>query len=238
MIDWFSAPGSYIGIFIVLVLTGSGLPIPEEVPIIFAGVLSLNQTLDPWLAFICCLLGAIVGDCVMYVIGYHFGRPVLRDHPWFARFITPEREIQIEQQFCRHGFKVFFVARFLVGLRSPVYLTAGILRVSFRRFLMIDLFCATMVVGTFFWLTYLFGEHIAKWVKRAEVGFTILVVLALAGAGIYFWRWHLKKKVMPLKLNPCNDPPLNAHRSDSNFPPTQKPANSAHLNSQIDKAGN
>jgi membrane protein DedA with SNARE-associated domain len=232
------APGSYIGIFIVLVLTGSGLPIPEEFPIILAGVLSVNQTLDPWLAFGTCLLGAIVGDCVMYVIGYQFGRPVLRDHPWFARFITPERETQIEQQFRRHGLKVFFVARFLVGLRSPVYLTAGILRVSFRRFLMIDLFCATMVVGTFFWLTYLFGEHIVKWVRTGEYVVTVLVVLALVGVGIYFWRWHIKKKVMSAKLNPCNDPPSDSHRSDLSFPPSQKPANSTHLTSHTDKAGN
>ena len=103
---------------------------------------------------------------------------------------------------------------------------------------MIDLFCATMVVGTFFWLAYLFGEHIAKWAKTAEVWFTILAVLALAVVGIYFWRRHVKKKVMPAKLNPCNDPPLNSHRSDSNFPPNQKTANSAHLTSQTDKAGN
>jgi len=185
--------GSYLLIFAILVLTGSGLPIPEEVPVLAAGILSIKGTLNPPLAFMWCVLGAIVGDCVMYVIGYHFGRPVLSDHPWFARFVTPEREIQIEQEFRKHGFKVFFIARFLVGLRSPVYLTAGILRVSFRRFLMIDLFCATMVVGTFFWVTYLLGETLAKWVKRAEVGITVVVVLALAGAGIYFWRRHKRK---------------------------------------------
>src|SRR3989304_5815756 len=157
MTDLFLTHGSYLSIFFVLVLTGSGLPIPEEVPIIAAGIFSAHGTLNPWLAFMWCLLGALVGDCVMYFIGYHFGRPVLSEHPWFARFVTPEREAQIEQQFRQHGFKIFFVARFLVGIRSPVYLTAGILRVSFRRFLTIDLFCATMVVGTFFWLTYLFG---------------------------------------------------------------------------------
>jgi len=198
MFAWLSAPGSYIGIFMGLVLTGSGLPIPEEFFIITAGVLSADPdpTLNPWLAFGTCLLGAIVGDCVMYVIGYHFGRPVLREHPWIARFVTPEREIQIEEQFRKHGLKVFFVARFLVGLRSPVYLTAGILRVSFRRFLMIDLFCATMVVGTFFWLAYRYGETIANWAKRAEVGFTILVVLAITVVGIYLWRRY-KGKLPP-----------------------------------------
>jgi membrane protein DedA with SNARE-associated domain len=198
---------SYLSIFIVLVLTGSGLPIPEEVPIIVAGVLSAppNAKLDPWLAFMWCLLGAIVGDCVMYFIGYHFGRPVLREHPWFARFVTPEREIQIEQQFRQHGLKVFFVARFLVGIRSPVYLTAGILRVSFRRFLMIDLFCAAVVVGTFFWLAYLFGEPIAKWVQSAEVVLTIVVVVAMAIVVLYLWRRY-KRKLAPAGADPDGNP--------------------------------
>ncbi len=190
----FLAPSSYLAITLVLILTGSGLPLPEEVPIITAAILSANGTLDPLVAFLCCLFGALVGDCVMYWIGYHFGRGVLRDHRWWARFITPEREDQIEEKFRRHGLKVFFLARFLVGLRSPVYLTAGILRVSFRRFVVIDLICATAVVGTFFWLTYFFGNHIAGWVRDAEVLLTICTVTALGGIAIYLWRRHVKKR--------------------------------------------
>src|SRR5664280_3876813 len=115
---FFLAPSSYLAIILVLILTGSGLPLPEEVPIITAGILSANDTLDPLVAFFCCLFGAIVGDCVMYAIGYHFGRGVLCDHRWWARFITPEREADIEVKFRHHGLKVFFLARFLVGLRS------------------------------------------------------------------------------------------------------------------------
>ncbi|MGW8258479.1 MAG: DedA family protein, partial [Thermoguttaceae bacterium] len=191
--NFFLTHGSYLVIFIVLVLTGSGLPIPEELPIIAAGILSAKSQLNPWLAFTWCLLGAIVGDCVMYFIGYHFGRPVLQEHPWWARFVTAEREAQIERQFRQHGFKVFFMARFLVGIRSPVYLTAGILRLSFRRFLLIDLICATSVVGTFFGLTYLFGFAISKWLRRGEVVLTILVMLAVAGVSIYIWRQYYRK---------------------------------------------
>jgi membrane protein DedA with SNARE-associated domain len=236
MTDLFLTHGSYLSIFLVLVLTGSGLPIPEEIPIATAGILSAVGNLNPWLAFVSCLLGAIIGDCVMYVIGYHFGRSVLREHPWFARFVTPEREIQIEQQFRLHGLKVFFVARFLVGLRSPVYLTAGILRVSFRRFFLIDLFCASIVVGTFFLLAYLFGETVVNWAKRAELGFTIAVVLALIGVGIYFWWWH-KKKALVMKDNPCNELTLDCTKPDPPSPPSHKNSNSAILPLHADKAG-
>src|SRR3989304_5591470 len=230
MTDLFLTHGSYLTIFLVLVLTGSGLPIPEEVPIIAAGILSARATLNPWLAFAWCLLGALIGDCVMYFIGYHFGRPVLQEHPWWARFVTAEREAQIEQQFHQHGFKVFFVARFLVGIRSPVYLTAGILRVSFRRFLMIDLICATTVVGTFFWLTFLFGMALAKWIRNGEVILTIVVMLALAGVSIFLWRRYYRKMAM-VKSDADNNS-ADSHLSDSFIPPNHQTGIDEHLPSE------
>jgi len=187
----------YWAITVLMILTGSGLPVPEEVLIVAAGVLSANTPPDPTLdwrwALACCLFGAIVGDIIMYWIGYHFGRNVLREHPRWARWVTPEREAQIEERFRRDGFKVFFVARFLVGLRSPVYLTAGILRVSFRRFLLIDLICATAVVGSFFGLSYYFGQPIVHWIRRAEWTLTVTVVVGVACVALYWWRRRRKR---------------------------------------------
>jgi membrane protein DedA with SNARE-associated domain len=196
MSDFLFAHGSYMLIFVVLVLTGAGLPLPEEVPIIVAGVLSANDppTMIPWVAFLVCLAGAVIGDCIMYFLGYHFGRGLLKDHRWWARLLTPEREAKIEEQFRIHGLGVFFVARFLVGVRGPVYLTAGILRVSFRRFLVIDLLCAAVVVGTVFGLSYLFGSQIQNWIKVGQIFLTVAVVLLVLAIGVFLWRRHLKKK--------------------------------------------
>ncbi|MEN6406938.1 MAG: DedA family protein [Thermoguttaceae bacterium] len=193
MADFLLSPSSYLAIVLVLVLTGAGLPIPEEVPIIAAGILSSHGRMDPLVAFACCLIGAVAGDCVMYAIGYHFGRGVLQDHRWWARLITPEREAQVEEKFRRHGLKVFFVARFLILLRSPIYLTAGILRVSFKRFLLIDLVCATSVVGTFFGLTFWFGKDIMQWIRHVEVLLSVVAAIVLSGVGIYVWRRYRRK---------------------------------------------
>lgn len=219
----FLAQYSYFAITLVLILTGSGLPIPEEVPIIWAGVMSAppDAKLNWLIALPCCLVGALVGDCIMYWIGYHFGRSVLREHRWWGRCVTPEREERIEHMFQRHGFKVFFVARFLVGLRSPVYLTAGILRVSFKKFLMIDLICATSVVGSFFGLAYFFGFSISKWIKRGEWGLTIIAVIALTFVGIYLWRRYRQKKSLL--------PPTPMRLVDKLVPPEISPAGEAKV---------
>lgn len=172
-----------------LVLTGMGLPIPEEVFVIGAGIAAHNQHLEPWLALATCLLGAIVGDCMMYAIGYHFGHRLLRDRHWFARYMTPERERQVEEMIHKHGFKVFLTARFLVGVRSPVYVTAGILRMPFRRFIVVDAFCASLVVSLFFALSFMFSEAFENlWnsIHRAEVWLTATLGIVALGVVLYF----------------------------------------------------
>lgn len=205
MIDLLLTHGSYLVIILVLVVTGAGIPIPEEVPVITAGIMSSHGQLHPWLAFLACLVGALGGDCVMYAIGYHFGRSVLREHHYWVRLVTPEREAQMEEMVSRHGLKTLLLARFLVGLRSPVYLAAGILRLPFRRFFLFDLFCATVVIGTFFSLSYYCGLTITRWIRPAEIIATVVVVLVLLGGGIYLWRGRARRAASATSPSNSND---------------------------------
>ena len=190
---------SYLGLAIILILTGAGLPLPEEFPIIAAGVLSSHGQMDPWLAFLACVIGAIIGDSIMYWFGRHFGRSILRKQGWWAKIIHPEREAKIERVIQQHGLKVLFSARFLVGVRAPVYIAAGILHLPYRRFILLDLFCATMVVGLFFGVSYYFGETITRWIKDAEYAATGLAVIVALVIIIYLWRRHRKKVAQRLK---------------------------------------
>lgn len=188
MIELFVNHGSYLGIVVFLVLTGCGLPIPEEVAIVAAGILSAQELLDPWLALSACLVGALLGDSVMYAIGYHWGHGLLKAHPRFAHLLHAEREEKFEQMIQRHGLKVLFVARFMVGVRSPVYLASGVLRIPYRRFLLMDLFCATVVVSLFFGVSYLFGNQVVELVRQAELMLTGVVLLAVAIVALILYR--------------------------------------------------
>ena len=188
---------SYLGIILMLVLTGAGLPIPEEVMVILAGVASNQGVLEPWLAFGSCLIGGLLGDLFTYSIGRHFGRSVVREHPWVARFLTPEREAHIEEMINKHGLKVFFLARFLVGLRSPMYLTAGILRFPFRIFLLVDAVCASTVIGLFFGLSYVFGDRIQgwfQWIRQAEIALTVTVAVAVVSVVAFIYVRHRRRQ--------------------------------------------
>src|SRR6185369_2178633 len=68
---------TYLGIFAVLLLGSLGAPIPEEMPIVAAGVLSHEGIVRWWLALPVCLLGVLSGDMVLYWVGRHWGERVL-----------------------------------------------------------------------------------------------------------------------------------------------------------------
>lgn len=182
-------PSSYLGFFVLIALTGCGLPIPEEAFVVLAGVLSAQQHLDWRIALAVCLAGAIVGDSIMYAIGYRWGHGIFTSHPRFAKLFASENKEQFEKSVEAHALKVMLLARFLVGIRAPVYVMTGVVRLPFRRFLVYDLISASLVVGTVFGLAYMFGDQVTEWVKHAEARATIVVVLILAVVlGIVYYR--------------------------------------------------
>lgn len=168
----------YLGIIAILVLTGAGLPIPEEIPIVAAGVLSAQGSLAWEWAFASCLFGALLGDTVLYALGRYLGHGFFKRHPWFAHLLHEEREEQMETLIKQHGLKIFFAARFMVGVRAPIYLAAGVLRVPWRRFLFVDAVSATVVVSTVFWLSFYFGEEIGAFLRNTQLVVTVVVAVA------------------------------------------------------------
>jgi membrane protein DedA with SNARE-associated domain len=190
---------SYFGIIVFLALTGFGLPVPEEVPIVAAGIWSSHGQLDPWWAFLSCVIGSVLGDHILYALGYHFGHSLIYRHPRVAALLHAEREAKIEQMVRKHQVKVLVLSRFMVGVRAPVYLAAGILRVPFARFFLIDLVSATIVVSLFFGLSYAYGERLTKFIRQSEIGLTVIVVVAIISVLAYFlWRRRQRRKLAEL----------------------------------------
>jgi membrane protein DedA with SNARE-associated domain len=194
MFDGLQAYG-YVGIIVYMILTGCGLPTPEEVAIIGAGVASAAGQLDWRLSLGSLLVGALAGDCVMYAIGYHFGTRLLQKNRLWNRLITPERERRVEGLLEQHGVKVLLGARFLPGIRGPMYITAGILKVPFKRFVVADLFCASLVVSLFFGISYLYGGQVVRAIREGEGWLTTIVLtVAVIAGGVGFLVYLRKNK--------------------------------------------
>ncbi len=60
---------TYLGVYLVLLAGSLGLPIPEEMAIIAAGVMSHEGLMAPWPGLLVCLLGVLSGDVCLYWTG-------------------------------------------------------------------------------------------------------------------------------------------------------------------------
>ncbi len=174
----------YIGIALILVLGGLGLPIPEEAPVLLAAILSRNGRMWGPLAFSTCLAGVLLGDFIVYFLGYYFGERVL-SLPLTRRLLTRAREAQIKGYFHRHGFKILILGRFAVGFRTAAYLTAGILKLPPLRLLLTDLVAALLSTSLMFGLGYLFAHQIEKGIHDLQQWVAIGIAAGIAGWLLY-----------------------------------------------------
>jgi membrane protein DedA with SNARE-associated domain len=174
----------YVGIALVLLLGGLGLPVPEEAPIILAAVLSKGGKMWWPLALGSCFAGVLLGDFVVYFLGYFYGEKVM-SLPLTRKVLSPAREVQIKGYFHRHGFKILVLGRFAVGFRTAAYLTAGILKLPALKLFVTDLFAASLSTFTVFGLGFVFAHQIETSFDRLKHWLT-----AIAGFALVVWLIH------------------------------------------------
>jgi len=184
---------TYLGIFAVLLLGSLGVPIPEEMAIIAAAVLSHEGLARWWLALSVCLVGVLSGDLVLYWVGRHWGEDVLN---WrvVRLVLTPKRAQWLQAAYRQHALKTIVTARHVMGLRAAAFLTAGMARVPFWKFVVADAGTAALGVPFLFGLAYFFTDEITaivadvhrveRWLALAG----LLVLAAVLVVGVR--RWH------------------------------------------------
>ncbi|SMC19474.1 membrane protein DedA, SNARE-associated domain [Andreprevotia lacus DSM 23236] len=183
----------YLAVFLVLLICGLGVPIPEDITLVAGGIIAgLGFANVHWM-FAVGMAGVLVGDTFMFFAGHHWGEGVLRWR-WVARLLTPARYAAVQDKFCRYGNRVLFVARFLPGLRSPIFLTAGMSKkIPYWRFLALDGAAALISVPVWVYLGY-YGAYkrdwLMMWIKRGQGGLLLVILVVLVGVAIWAWRRH------------------------------------------------
>ncbi len=219
----------YLGITLILILGGLGLPIPEEAPIILAAILTKNGQMTMPLALASCLAGVLLGDLVVYFLGFFYGEKVL-SLPVTRRLLTRQREAQIKGYFHRHGFKILVSGRFVPGFRTAAYLTAGILKLPPLKLLITDLVAASLTTLLMFALGYVFAHQIKSGIREAQQW-----VAVLAAVGVAIWllvRYEKARRRSGLPVGPPilegDDVPLPADRAMLGERSTSAPDSSEH----------
>jgi membrane protein DedA with SNARE-associated domain len=187
---------SYLGLFLVLIAAGLGVPLPEDIPLLAAGWLVHHGKADLALMIITGMLGVMVGDSMLFFMGRRYGDHIV-DHRWLKRIAKPWLLEKARSMYTNHGAKILFAARFMPGIRSVMFLTAGVFKVPFWKFFIIDGFAALISVPLWVWVGAKFSGHLEAILGAARLGtygLVGLLVLALTVWGIYEYRHNLKQR--------------------------------------------
>jgi membrane protein DedA with SNARE-associated domain len=183
----------HLGVFIAILATGLGFPMPEELPIVLGGAMANSGKVYTWSMLPVCIVAVIIGDSFLYLIGRFWGSKLI-EMPFIRRkLLPPERLAKIADNFKKYGVGVLLFARLTPGFRAPIFLTAGITKMPIMHFLLADGVYAIPGVSILFFLGYWFTDSIIDLVqKESEYAKPIIVVVVLAGIGLYvvyrFWR--------------------------------------------------
>jgi membrane-associated protein len=177
----------YWAIAVALLLENTGIPVPGETVLLLASFLAYSEhELQLSSIIIVGTVAATLGDNLGYAVGRRGGRPLLERYRELL-CIRPATLERGDRLFAQYGAVAVFFARFVFGLRIVGGPLAGVLRMSWKKFLLFNFLGASLWVTAVATVGYLFGRHWARLVqdlKRLDITVAIVVLLA----AFYFWR--------------------------------------------------
>jgi membrane protein DedA with SNARE-associated domain len=190
--EWLQAiPPLWICVIVgvVIGLESLGIPLPGEIVLVSAAMLSAQHVVSPVWVGACASAGAVIGDSIGYAVGRKGGRPLFdRLGRRFPKHFGPAHIAKAQQVFDRWGMWAVFFGRFIALLRILAGPLAGALRMPYWRFLVAN------VLGGVIWASgttagiYYLGVVADKWLKGFSwVGLAVAVLFGL-GTTLYIRR--------------------------------------------------
>jgi len=163
---------------LILAVEALGAPVPGESLLIFASVLAGRGEMSLPALVLFAWAGAVMGDNIGYAIGRSFGRgAILR---YGARIgLNDARFNSIESVFRRYGSATVMFARFFAILRQLNGIVAGVLGMSWWRFLLFNALGGALWVITWVFAGYYLTEHMAVITTLAHHTKIVAAVLAV-----------------------------------------------------------
>jgi len=123
---------------ILMLLESASLPVPSEVVMPLAGVLSRLGILNLYYAIFFGTVGSLIGSIIDYLIGYKLGYPFLERYGHYF-LINKNRLDQVIYLFNKYGIIIVLIARFIPLIRTLISFPAGIGKMNVNKFLIITL---------------------------------------------------------------------------------------------------
>jgi membrane protein DedA with SNARE-associated domain len=184
----------YGGVFVGMTLESTGLPLPSEVIMAFAGYVVWEGQLTLLGITLAGTLGCLTGSLIAYGIGAYGGRPLLERYGKYVLIRKNELD-RGEQWFAKHGESAVFISRLLPVVRTYISFPAGIVRMDLRKFSVYTFLGSLPFCFAFAYAGVALGPHWHS-ITRLSRYFNVAVIVGLAvlvGYLIYRRAWVMER---------------------------------------------
>lgn len=194
-----AAPWILFGLFL---LAGMNIPISIDVLIIIASLLSATVISELTLPlYLSALLGCYFSAWIAYWLGRFFGKKLLKIS-WIAKMLPPTRLKKLETFYRNHGFLTLLIGRFIpFGVRNGIFISTGMSQLSFKKFMLRDIFPAFLWTTACFSLFYTLGSNYELLVKYVKL-INITIFCAFGVTVIIFICYKRRKNKKNAKSDP------------------------------------
>ena len=186
----------YWAVFLGISLENAGIPLPGETITLVGGFLAGSGELNYWLVLACTTSGAILGDNVGYWLGRWGGWPLLLRLARVFRF-SESQLLPLKDEFTKNAARAVLFGRFITLFRIFAGPLAGIVEMSYGKFLLSNAAGALMWTTTIVSIAFFAGRVVSLEVLAAGVAQFGAVALAVAVVIIVAsWWWENRKQAI------------------------------------------
>jgi membrane protein DedA with SNARE-associated domain len=215
VIAWFVAKAYepafiYSAIILLMYASSFGLPLPEEVPLISAGLVghvamhpdlyppppSGGEPVNLYVLAAVCFFAVFTSDLLIYSLGKFAGQPLLK-RPRFKKLVESKNFRRVQTWTQKYGFWASGIFRFTPGLRFPGHFACGTMGVPIWKFIAVDGGAALISVPTQILLVGYYGDVILnnfKPIKMVLFGVLAVVIAVTVWKKLPQWREGFKSE--------------------------------------------
>lgn len=200
-VEWLSNDSGFnlhLTVLSLLLLGGFGFPIPEDIPLILAGVAAQKGLVLMKAVLVTCYVGVLSADIIVYGIGYCFGQKLLKAGTRSSLFpsITEQRVMRIREGLRKKRLTYIFIGRHLFPVRTATFISAGALHIPFFEFLAADAFAALVSVTLVVSIGHLLGGQLTPEIIRDLLhrSHYYIVILTILVVGFLGGRYYFRRK--------------------------------------------
>lgn len=188
----------YAILFGMLLLSGIGLPVPEEVSLLLGGYLAYLGFLNYWTTVYVIVAGIISADLAGYALGRFAGARLhaLMFERWeFAKKLIEKGKVSFD----RHGEKVVMFSRPLLGVRAIVPILAGHFRMNIKKFILYDIIAAIPWTLLLVSLSYYLGSGLVLISEFRTIKHALVMAIGIGILGFFAIKIFRKHKTKASK---------------------------------------